>query len=196
MKTLFDAIEKAINVRIDKKAGIDYADLIMSGEKKLETRDTDSLRPYVGQRIGIAKTGAGKAKAIGSVEIGEPIVADEKLFRQLQDQHLVPPGTDFDIKPGSVKYLYPVSNPQRFDAPKDVGHGIVARRILGGGILGALGLPENATAADIAFADRPDLSKEGKQEVQQMILDAILGFMSPQPLGDATMDAYNRRMSK
>jgi hypothetical protein len=124
------AITKAINVRKDKKADVDYAELIMSGDKKFETRDTDSLRPYVGQRIGIAKTGDGEAKAIGSVEIGEPIEVDEKMFRELQDQHLVPAGTDFDIKPGGKKYLYPVSNPERFDTPKSVGRGIVARKIL------------------------------------------------------------------
>jgi len=124
------AITKAINVRKDKKADVDYAELIMSGDKKFETRDTDSLRPYVGQRIGIAKTGDGEAKAIGSVEIGEPIEVDEKMFRELQDQHLVPQGTDFDIKPGGKKYLYPVSNPERFDAPKSVGKGIVSRKIL------------------------------------------------------------------
>ena len=61
-----------------------------------------------------------------------------------------------------------------------------------GGILGALGLPQDATAADVVFAERPEVSKEGKQEVQQLILDTLMGFMAPQPLGDATMDAYNR----
>ena len=123
-------VSKAINVRKDKKADIDYAEKIINGEKKFETRDTDSLRPYVGQRIGIARTGEGEAKAIGSVEIGEPIVVDEKTFRKMQADHLVPEGTDFDIKPGGKKYLYPVSNPERFDAPKNVGRGIVSRKIL------------------------------------------------------------------
>jgi hypothetical protein len=42
-----------INVRNDTKAGIRYADEIISGNKKYETRDTDSLRSYVGKRIGI-----------------------------------------------------------------------------------------------------------------------------------------------
>lgn len=67
-----------------------------------------------------------------------------------------------------------------------------AAPVAAGGILGALGLPENATAADVVFAERPEVSKEGKQEVQQLILDTLMGFMAPQPLGDATMDAYNR----
>ena len=134
-------VSKAINVRKDKKADIDYAEKIISGEKKFETRDTDSLRPYVGQRIGIARTGEGEAKAIGSVEIGEPIVVDEKTFRKMQAEHLVPEGTDFDIKPGGKKYLYPVSNPERFDAPKNVGRGIVSRKILD----------------DLDYGDQPDL---------------------------------------
>lgn len=67
-----------------------------------------------------------------------------------------------------------------------------AAPVAAGGILGALGLPENATAADIVFAERPEVSEEGKKEVQQLILDTLMGFMAPQPLGDATMDAYNR----
>lgn len=140
------AVNKAINVRVDKKAGIDYADEILSGNKTFETRNTDSLRPYVGQRIGIARTGAGEAKALGSAEIGEPIVVDEATFRTMQDQHLVPPGTDFDIKPGGTKYLYPVSNPERFDTPKSVGHGIVSRKILGGGTGAAVGLSASDTS--------------------------------------------------
>mgnify|MGYP001300177433 CR=1 FL=1 len=62
-----------------------------------------------------------------------------------------------------------------------------------GGILGALGLPEDATAADIATAGMKIAPKEEAQgEMQQMILDALLGFMAPTPMGDATMDAYNR----
>ena len=140
------AVNKAVNVRVDKKAGIDYADEILSGNKTFETRNTDSLRPYVGQRVGIARTGAGEAKALGSAEIGEPIVVDEATFRTMQDQHLVPPGTDFDIKPGGTKYLYPVSNPERFDTPKSVGHGIVSRKILGGGTGAAVGLSASDTS--------------------------------------------------
>lgn len=124
------AIKMAVNVKKDKLADIDYAELLISGDKKFETRNTPSLNPYVGQRVGIAKTGDGEAKAIGSVEIGEPIEVDEKTFRELQDQHLVPEGSEFDIAPGGKKYLYPISNPERFDKPKSVGRGIVSRKIL------------------------------------------------------------------
>jgi hypothetical protein len=124
------AVDMAINVRVDKKADLDYAEKLISGEKVYETRNSRSLDPYIGQRVGIAKTGDGKAQAIGSVEIGEPIEVDEKTFRELQDKHLVPEGSAFDVPKGGKKYLYPVSNPERFESPKDVGRGIVSRKIV------------------------------------------------------------------
>jgi hypothetical protein len=123
-------VDMAINVRVDKKADLDYAEKLISGEKVYETRNSRSLDPYIGKRVGIAKTGDGKAQAIGSVEIGEPIQVDEKTFRELQDKHLVPEGSAFDVPEGGNKYLYPVSNPERFETPKDVGRGIVSRKIV------------------------------------------------------------------
>ena len=120
---------KGINVRTDTKSDIPYADLIINGEKTLETRDTDSLRPYVGQRMSIVKTGEGEAKAIGSAVIGEPREVDLEEFRSLQDQHKVPEGSQFDIKQGSKKFVYPMSSPIKYDEPQMVGKGIVARKV-------------------------------------------------------------------
>jgi hypothetical protein len=63
-----------------------------------------------------------------------------------------------------------------------------------GGLLGALGLPQDATAADIIFAKAPELSEQGEKEVKQLLLDALMGFMAPAELGDATMygNEYDR----
>jgi hypothetical protein len=121
--------EMGINVRYDAGSGIDYAEEIVSGRKTLETRNTDSLRPYVGQRVGIVRTGRGPAEAIGSVVIGEPVIADQAEFDRTRSQHLVPAGSTFDIKPGGTKFMYPVSSPEVFDQPVTVGRGIVARRL-------------------------------------------------------------------
>ena len=63
-----------VNVASDRKAGRSYADLIVDGHKTLESRNSDTLRPYVGKRVAIVRTGEGKAKAIGEVTIGEPMV--------------------------------------------------------------------------------------------------------------------------
>ncbi|NDB86664.1 MAG: ASCH domain-containing protein [Alphaproteobacteria bacterium] len=116
-----------INVRSD--GDIDYADLIVDGKKKLETRNSDSLRPYVGKRVSIVKTGKGRAYAIGVATVGEPIVADEEEFRKLEKEHLVPAGSKFDIYPGQTKFLYPMLNPKRYERPREVGHGIVSRKV-------------------------------------------------------------------
>ena len=91
--------------------------------------------------------------------------------------------------PARVRDVRAAFDPDNVGKPNILGS---AAPVAAGGILGALGLPENATAADIAFAERPQITEEGKKEVQQMILDTLMGFMAPQPLGDATMDAYNR----
>lgn len=119
-----------INVKSDKSAGLPYADLIVDGKKAYESRESDSLRPYVNKHMAIVRTGEGSAKAIGSAHIGEPLIVDEKQFRELQKKHLVPQGSQFDIKPGAKKYLYPITKAQRYEKEYDVGHGIVARKVL------------------------------------------------------------------
>jgi hypothetical protein len=119
-----------INVRTDSKLNIPFADLIVDGQKVYESRKNDSLRPYVNKSMSIVRTGKGPAKAIGAVEIGEPMVVDAKTFREMQDKHLVPEGSMFDIDAEGQKYLYPLSNSRRFDQEFDVGHGIKARKVI------------------------------------------------------------------
>ena len=117
-----------INVRSD--GDIDYASLIVDGEKKYESRKTDSLRPYVGKIVGIVRTGNGPAVAIVQVTIGEPIVVDVEKFNRLRKQHLVPQGSKFDIDSDGTKYLYPMIDPVRWDNEKPIKHrGIVSRKI-------------------------------------------------------------------
>jgi GNAT superfamily N-acetyltransferase len=117
-----------INVRSD--GDIDYASLIIDGRKKYESRQTDSLRPYVGKTVAIVRTGKGSAVAIGQVTVGEPVVVDAEKFDKMRDQHLVPQGSKFDIDPGATKYLYPMIDPVRWDSEKLVKQkGIVARKI-------------------------------------------------------------------
>lgn len=129
-ESLSDKANIGINVRTDKKAGVRYADEIVDGNKTHESRNTDSLRPYVGKRVAIVRTGEGGAKAIGEVTVGEPVIADENKFREMESHHLVPKGSDFDIKPNGVKYLYPMHNPTRYEKEREVGHGIISRKVL------------------------------------------------------------------
>ena len=118
-----------VNVASDRKHNLNYADLIVDGHKTIESRNSDTLRPYVGKRVAIVRTGAGKAKAIGEVTIGEPIVANKKQFRNMESHHLVPEGSTFDIKT-PTKHMYPLSEPVRYDEERDVGRGIISRKVI------------------------------------------------------------------
>jgi len=118
-----------INVASDTKAGLRYADMIVDGHKTLESRNSDTLRPYVGKRVAIVRTGEGKAKAIGEVTIGEPKVVNQKQFRAMEGDHLVPKGSRFDINT-PTKHLYPMHDPVRYEEERDVGHGIVSRKVI------------------------------------------------------------------
>lgn len=137
-KQPFDAEKYGFGTKLSRQRGINvrndgdnrYADLIVDGEKTMESRDSDSLRPYVGQAVGIIRTGEGPAKLIGSVKVGEPIEVGEQKFRELEAEHLVPAGSAFDIKPGRTKFLYPLTEAKRFDGERDVeSRGIVARNV-------------------------------------------------------------------
>ena len=118
-----------VNVASDRKHNLNYADLIVDGHKTIESRNSDTLRPYVGKRVAIVRTGSGKAKAIGEVTIGEPIVANKKQFRNMESHHLVPEGSTFDIKT-PTKHMYPLSEPVRYDEERDVGRGNLSRKVI------------------------------------------------------------------
>ena len=163
----FSVPEIGINVRSD--GNVDYADLIVDGKKKLETRNSDSLRPYVGKRVSIVKTGKGRAYAIGVATIGEPIEADEEQFRKLEKEHLVPAGSKFDINSGTTKFLYPMINAKRYDRPREVGHGIVSRKVF---------VEDDEIPKNLAwrirfrrFSDLDPLLPERKDKVYLMPLD-------------------------
>lgn len=116
-----------INVRSTK--AIDYAGLIVNGTKTLETRETNSLKPYIGKRVGIIRTGRGKAQLIGFVTIGRPIEVNQREFGMLFMEHLVPMNSEFDCKLGKTKFCYPLRDPQ-LHPPTDVdSKGIIARQI-------------------------------------------------------------------
>ena len=117
-----------INVRCG--SGMDYAGLIADGAKTLETRRTNSLRPWIGQRVGIVRTGRGPAHLVGYAVIGEPVMLDHAAFRQAEDQHLVPSGSAYDAQAGEVKYCYPMWDAERLNAPTPVTtRGIIARKL-------------------------------------------------------------------
>ncbi len=184
-----------INVASDTKAGLRYADMIVDGQKTLESRNSDTLRPYVGKRVAIVRTGEGKAKAIGEVTIGEPKVVNQKQFRAMEGDHLVPKGSRFDINT-PTKHLYPMHDPVRYEEERDVGHGIVSRKVIHKAKGGAV----KPTIDQM----RQALAKGGKVEVRPTVKDENLMRKIPQmeaaakkvEEGKMSHEAYDKVVAK
>ena len=100
----------SVGININSKTQ-DFTDQILRGEKTIETRPSNSLKSLIGKRVGIVRTGKGKATLVGYANIEEPIVYNNvEEFRADQDKHLVEAGSDFDIKPDQKKYGYPLTD--------------------------------------------------------------------------------------
>ena len=109
----------------------DFTGQILRGEKTIETRNTRSLDPYIGERVGLVRTGISKQKAtlVGYATVGEPVVYDSVAkFRRDYDKHLVAPGSAFDIKDG-LKYGYPLMQVESITPKLVQSKGIVARKL-------------------------------------------------------------------
>ena len=119
-------INKAININ-DKQ--IPFTDLILDGIKTIETRQSNSLKSLIGQRIGIIRTGCGKAMLVGYVTITNVVIYDETNFRADYPRHLVKKGSKYDIHTGGIKYGYILSDPERCNPIPITSKGIVIRNI-------------------------------------------------------------------
>lgn len=107
-----------INVNNDD---VPYADHIVDGKKKYETRRKPTLNKFIGQKVGIIRTSKkGKAKAIGHATVGEPIKVGYEEFDKMRHEHLVPKGSTHDCAEDGHKWLYPMEHPKRWDTEKDV----------------------------------------------------------------------------
>jgi len=184
-KAISPSIPESIGINVNQDGENRYADKIVDGEKTLETRASDSLRPYVGKRVAIVRTGDGPAKAIGAVTIGEPIkVTTQKQFDQYRDQSLVPKDSKFDIAPGGVKYLYPLENPVRYETERDVGLGIVARKVIAPSF--SRREQKNAEASRVANTDADRFKRT--EQLQQAVTDLQDGKI--------TRTEYNRMVDE
>lgn len=109
-----------IGIHINDKLQ-DFTGQIIRGEKTIETKFKPTLSQYIGQRVGIIKTGTSKQKPaksylVGSAIIGEPIVYhNETEFDKDYNKHLVDKNSKFYFKKGKVKYGYPLLNVKKIN---------------------------------------------------------------------------------
>ena len=120
----------SIGININDKIQ-DFTGQILRGDKTIETRNKNSLRSYIGRKVGIIRTGKGKAYLVGYCTIGEPKVYEsEREFRKDFDKHLVEKGSKFDIPEGGIKFGYPLYDVVRLDEPKLItSKGIISRKL-------------------------------------------------------------------
>lgn len=117
-----------ININCSEK---DYCEMILNGQKKYETRNCDSLDPYLGKWVGLIKTGCGQSMLVGYAYIGKNkrIVDDVETFRKLYDLHRIEPGSKYDIGRYGGKRLYWIGEVKRCEPTPIYTKGIVARQI-------------------------------------------------------------------
>lgn len=118
---------KAFNIN-DKR--IPFTDYILDGMKTVETRRTPSLHSLIGKRVGIIRTGKGRAMLVGYVTIMSCVRYESEVeFSSNYDRHLVPHGSEYDIASGGVKYGYVLADPERCEPIPVTSKGIVIRNI-------------------------------------------------------------------
>ena len=123
-------MEAKMGININDKIQ-DFTGQILRGEKTIETRNKNSLKAYVGERVGIIRTGKGNAYLVGFCTVGEPkLYENEKEFRKDEDKHLVQQGSKFDIPKDGVKYGYPLYDVVKLDEPVRItSKGIISRKL-------------------------------------------------------------------
>jgi len=108
----------------------DFIAQILSGEKIIETRNTPSLNPYIGQRIGLIRTGQGKATLEGFATITGNIVYNCKQhFDYDYQSHRVDCNSPYYIKELSIKVGYILGDVESIEPQLISSRGIIARNI-------------------------------------------------------------------
>ena len=104
-----------------------YTSMILSGKKTVETRKKPTLDAYVGEKVGIVRTGKGPAKLVGYAKVGKPRKYESKReFDRDRKRHRVPAGSKHDKSSG---YGYPLSEVKRVKPRKVKSRGIVSREV-------------------------------------------------------------------
>jgi hypothetical protein len=121
-----DKVTRGININ-DKVQP--FTDQILTGKKTIETRRKNSLRPYVGKKVGIIRTGKGQAMLVGFAVIGEPIFYGTKAeFSADFARHQVGDKSKFRFKRGG-KFGYPLTSVTRCKPQPVFSRGIIARKL-------------------------------------------------------------------
>ena len=102
---------------VNQTRHVRYADAIVQGYKPIETRTKDVLHQFVGQRVLIVRTQAGKPAAIvGAVTITRKAFCNVSQLDAMRNSTLIPPGSKFDAKDRG-KWCYYLGDAARVEKP-------------------------------------------------------------------------------
>jgi len=115
-----------ININDDAQA---FTSQILCGSKTIETRNTPSLRPYIGKTVGIIRTGKKiRATLVGLVKIeSEIFYSTREEFDNARPMHLVAP--DSAYYGDGIKFGYKLTNIKRVRPRPITSRGIVSRKL-------------------------------------------------------------------
>ena len=104
-----------VGISINDGHGVDFTKLILNRQKTVETRPSRTLDPFIGEWVGLVRTGRGKATLVGYVMLGEPTRYNDSDNKMENDynSHLVPK-TNKLFKDG-IKYAYPIIGVERIE---------------------------------------------------------------------------------
>lgn len=107
-------------IYVHQSKGIPYADAIVGGYKKIETRTKNTLGRFVGQRVFIVRTMDGrKPVVVGSVRIASACYRTPDWLEEHRNETCVPPGSRFDHH-GRGKWIYRLDEPDRYETPLEL----------------------------------------------------------------------------
>lgn len=112
---------------VNSDGGIPYADAIVQGFKPVETRNRNTLKRLVGERVAVIRTRRNKAPTVvGYVDVVRDEFCPVTLFEMYRDETLIPPGSRYDVR-GRGKWFYRLADAERcepYPLPSDaVRHG-------------------------------------------------------------------------
>lgn len=108
----------------------DFIGEILSGKKTIETRNTPSLDPYLGQRVGLIRTGGLFATLEGFATISESFIYyDRTSFDSDYELHRVAPDSPYYIPNHGTKVGYILTDVEAIEPERILSRGIIARKI-------------------------------------------------------------------
>ena len=112
---------------INSSGRVKYAEEIVAGHKRIETRSRNMLRSLVGERVAIVRTGRGRPMIIGYATITAGIFCTKELYETVREFTLVPKGSKYDVT-DKGKWLYQLDEAEEcepYPLPADaVRHGL------------------------------------------------------------------------